>query len=297
MTAGPPDWLQAGTGTRPTQRWGFATDGRLVDLQAARETGDVAAADDAGSLYRLSRSGEVLAVTRAPHPVRRLALADAGGSAAAVLDDRIVAWLDQRMRVVWTRELSDEVVSLSMTPLGTHVLASLASGQNVLLDADKRKIASFESMRPLRYVTWLVTTPALIAAADYGFLARYSWQGEMAWNERLWSPVNDLAATADGRCIVLAGLTHGLQVCDGEGHAQGSFVLEGTAHRVALTYHSHRIATATLERQVLLLDAGGGVKWMLHAPDDVIGLRLSPRGDALVVGLSDGRIVRLALET
>ena len=292
-----PDWLRTGHGARPSQGWGFATDARLTDLRLARESGDVVAADESGGLYHLDRRGKVTSLTRTANQIRLVTIADTGVSCAAILNDDTLAWFDPHLQMLWTKELPDDAVSLEMTPHGTHVIASLTSGQNVIYDADKRKVTSFESLRPLRFVRWLTSKPALIAAADYGFFARYSWQGEPEWNERLWSTVGDLATTGDGTSIVLAGLAHGLQVYDDEGSAIGSFVLEGTAHLVSTTYLKKRIAAATLERQLFFLDADGDVKWLVQAPDDIKRLQVSALGDWLIVGFASGRIVRLDMAT
>jgi hypothetical protein len=278
-------------------RWAFATDDRLTDVQLARESGDVVAADESGGLYHLDRSGRVTALTRTAHQIRLVTIADTGSSGAAVLSDEVLAWFDSHLKLTWTRELPDEVVGLAMTPHGTHVVASLASGANVIYDADKRKVASFESLRPLRHIRWLTSRTGFVAAADYGFFARYSWQGDSEWNERLWSSVSDITTTGDGKTIILAGLAHGLQVYDDHGNAQGSFVLDGTAHVVSTTYQRKRIAAATLERQMVLLDSEGDIKWALHAPDDVTRIHLSPLGDWEIVGFADGRVVRLDMES
>lgn len=295
MSAGTPDWLRTGQGVLPTQRWGFTTDASLSDFDLAREAGDILAADESGGLYRLDRRGRVQAVTRTSHQFRLLTIADDGSSAAAIFDNSTLAWLDSSLQFRWTRSLPDDAVGIAITSCGSHVVASLASGLNVVYDADKRKTSSFESIRPLRFIEFIVEQPAIVAAADYGFFGRYSLTGEPDWNERLWSTVNDLAVTGDGKTIALAGLAHGIQVYDGEGSSRGSFVMEGTAHRVAATYARKRFACATLERKLLMLDTSGELRWLVDAPDDVSKLRLSPLGDWLVVGFAGGRLVRLDL--
>ncbi|OYW20044.1 MAG: hypothetical protein B7Z55_07865 [Planctomycetales bacterium 12-60-4] len=293
MATGTPEWLKTGRGARPSQRWSFATDAPLADLDLAGESGEVLASDESGGLYRLDRRGRVQALTRMAHQIRLLAIADDGSSGAAVLDDTTLAWFDSHLGFRWRRELPDEAVGLAMSPLGTHVVATLASGMNVIFDADKRKTAAFESLRPLRFVEFLATEPAVVAAADYGFFAKYSLDGDIEWNERLWSTVNDLTVTGTGDTIALAGLAHGLQVYDSEGSSKGSFVLDGTAHRVATTYSKKRLAAATLERHLLMVDAEGELRWLVEAPDDISAVCLAPLGDWLVVGFAGGRIVRL----
>lgn len=293
MAGATPEWLQQGRGQLPRQAWSFATDAPLHALDMGRESGTVVAADQSGGLYWVNRQGRVKALTRTSHQIHLLTVADDGSSGAAILDDFTLAWFDESLQFRWTRELTDEAIGLAMTPLGTHVIATMASGLNVIYDADKRKVTSFESLRPLRFVKFLASEPAVIAAADYGFFARYSLQGELKWNERLWSTVNDLDVTGSGDQIVLAGLAHGLQVYDGDGNSKGSFVMDGTAHRVSSTFTTKRLAAATLEKQVAVFDGRGTLLWMAESPEEIVRLRMSPWGDWLIVGLADGHVLRL----
>lgn len=290
---GSADWVQTGQGTLPAMRWSFATDAPLTDLAFARESGETLAADESGGLYRIDRRGRVQSLTRTAHQMRLVAMADDGSAGVAILDEQTLAWFDKTLQFRWTRELDDEVVGLAISPQGTHVVAALSSGMNVVYDADKHKTSSFESLRPLRYLQFVVTEPAIIAAADYGFFARYSLAGDPLWNERLWSTVNDLTITGDGSAIVLAGLAHGLQVFDGDGTSRGNFVLDGTAHRVSATYGKQRIVAATMERQLLMVETDGDLRFGLTAPEEITKVRLSPLGDFVIVGLADGHIVRL----
>ncbi len=293
MTSGSPDWLTQARGERPLLRWSFATDARLTDMKYARETGEVLAADDSGGLYLLDRRGHVAALTRTGHTFRFVAFADTGSAGAVIVDDRQIAWIDRQLQFVWKKALPDEALGLAMDPYGTHVVVSLANGQNVIYNADKKKLLDFESLRPLRFLQWTATSTGFLAAADYGFFARYSLYGDLDWSERLWSTVADLAVTGDGEMVVLAGLAHGVQVFDSLGSAQGSFVLDGTASLVAASYTRRRIVAATLEKHVTLLDTEGTMRWMIQPPDDVLRLQMGPMGDHVVIGFADGHITRL----
>ncbi len=293
MTSGLPDWLMQARGERPLQRWSFTTDARLSDMRYARETGEVLAADDSGGLYLLDRRGQVAALTRTGHQFRFIAFADTGTAGAVIVDDRQVAWLDRHLQFVWKRSLPDEAIGLAMDPYGTHVIIALASGHNVIYNTDKKKLLDFESLRPLRYLQWTAATAGFLAAADYGFFAKYSLYGDLDWSERLWSTVSDLSVTGDGELVALAGLAHGVQVFDSQGAAQGSFVLDGTASLVATSYNRRRIVAATLERHITLLDTEGSMRWLVQPPDDVIRLQMSPLGDSVIIGFADGRITRL----
>lgn len=293
MTAGQPEWLREARGGRPIQRWTFTVDARLTDVRLARETGETLAADESGGLYWLDANGRVSALTRTSHELSQLALADTATAGAVIVDRRQVAWLDRRLQFVWERTLPDEILSVAVDPYGTHLLVTLAGGINVVFNADKKKVAEFESLRPLRFVQWLAKEPAFLAAADYGFFARYTLNGQLDWDERLWSTVADLSTTGDGGMVALAGLAHGIQIYDEQGTAEGSFVLDGTACLVSASYHRQRIIAATLERHLVLLDAEGAMKWLVQTPETIVRLQMSALGDAVIVGFTDGRIVQL----
>jgi hypothetical protein len=69
--------------------------------------------------------------------------------------------------------------------------------------------------------------------------------------------------------------------------------MEGTTHLVDCTYVRKRVAAATLERQLLLLDAEGNLRWQADVPEDLKRIALSPLGDWLICGFADGRLLRL----
>jgi hypothetical protein len=289
------DWVRTGQGNLPRQRWSFATDAPLTDLSVAREQGDILAADESGGLYRLDRMGRIQSLTRTSHQIRSVAMADDGSAGVALLDEQTLAWFDPNLQFRWTRALDDEAIAVAITALGTHAVVTLGSGMNVIYDADKRKVTNFKTLRPLRYVEFIVGEAALVGAADYGFFAKYAFSGDPVWSERLFSTVNDLTVTGDGSAIILAALAHGLQAYDGDGTAQGNFVLDGTVHRVSATFGPKRIAAGTHERQLLVIEHDGNLRCGVTCPEDIQTLKLSPHGDWICLGFQDGHIVRLDL--
>lgn len=293
MSGSDDDWLYSGQGAKPTLRWSFSTDAPLTDLRVARESGDVIAADSSGGLYLLDRAGHVRALTRTAHELRQLAWADDGSQGAVLVDDASVGCFDRQLQFRWMRELPQETLAVAMAPFGTHLAVSLANATNAFYDAENRSISKFESLRPLLHMQFLHTVPELICAAEHACFARYQLNGEAQWVEKLWSNVGDLAVTADGKSIFLAGFAYGVQVFDGHGSPKGSFVMDGTTKLVSATYTRKLILSATLERHLLCLDFDGNLKWLLELPDDVCRIFLSPLGDWLVCGFVSGRIVRL----
>jgi hypothetical protein len=287
------DWLYSGQGNRPTLRWSFTTDAPLVDLQLSRETGEIVASDISGGLYLLDRGGHIRALTRTAHELRKLAWADDGSVGATLIDDEAVGCFDRRLQFRWTRELPQETLAVALSPLGSHLAVSMANARNVVYDVENRRVGKFESLRPLLHLQFVADAPELVVAAEHACFARYKLTGENIWMQKLWSNVGDLAVTGNGRQIFLAGFAYGIQAFDGEGSPQGSFVMEGTTKLIASTYLPRLLLAATLERQLLCVDAQGNLRWMLELPDDAVRIGLSPLGDWLICGFASGRVVRL----
>jgi len=287
------DWLHSGQGLRPTLRWSFSTDAPLADLQLARETGEVVASDASGGLYLLDRGGQIRALIRTAHELRRLAWADDGSLGAALVDDISLGAFDRKLQFRWMRELPEETLAVAMSPQGSHIAVSLVNARNIIYDAENRRAGKFESVRPLQYLQFVPSVAELIGSAEHGCFARYKLNGDLIWSEKLWSNVGDLTVTGDGRQITLAGFAYGAQAFDGSGAPLGSFVMDGATKFVSSTYQPKFLIAATLERQLLCVDAEGNLRWLLELPDDVIRIALSPLGDWLVCGFASGRIVRL----
>lgn len=293
MSSDAADWLHTGRGLRPRLRWSFAGDAPVVDVRLARETGEVLIADSSGGVYLLDRQGNVLTLTRVPSSVKAVAWCDTGTAGAVLLSPTRLGWLNRRLAVQWTMDLPDAANTVAIDPYGYHVAVSLADGLNLVYNADKKQVCRFETVRPVRHVQFLATEPGLIVAAEYGLLAEYDLDGDPLWSEKLWSNVGDLATTGDGRSIYLAGFAHGVQVFDGTGDGRGSYLLEGIANHVAVSFSPRRILASTIERHLYALDGHGELVWAVQAPDDIAHIACSPLGDWYLCGFAGGRIVRL----
>ena len=289
------DWLvTTGRGQKPTLRWSFSVDAPLTDVRLARETGEVVAADVSGGLYLLDRRGQVKALTRTRHSVKRLAWSDTGGAGAVILDDSSVGWFDKHLQFQWIRELPDEIVSVAVDPYGTHVALGTADGVNVVVTQGNKKCSRFETARPIRHIQFLTQSSELIVASEYGFIGRYTLAGVPVWTSKLWSTVGELAATGDGRSIFLAGFAHGIQAFDGQtGDTRGTFVCEGTVGLVCCGFTKRGIVGYTLERTLFSVDDSGTPKWNVSPDEDIQKIILSPLGDFMICGFTSGRIMRL----
>ncbi|MBX3441048.1 MAG: hypothetical protein KF774_01485 [Planctomyces sp.] len=277
----------------PSVPWSYASDGPVAGLGYARETGDLFAIDEAASLQRLDASGELASLTRLPGAARLLAVSDDSSAGVVVIDDGMVLRFDRGLQGVWELDLPEPCLGVAMSPFGNHLAVALTDGQTEIYNERKRRIARFETVRPLAYLQFCAQSAVLFGAAEHGLVGCYDLNGAEVWQERFWSNVGDLCSTGDGDLVYLAGSTHGIQTLDGDGGAVGAYVLEGTVRRVACSYEPYRIGATSVERRLFWLNIDGEVLWQTETPSDVVDLSCDAFGDALFCGMADGTIVRL----
>ena len=290
---GLPDWIEESSGARPAFSWAFTTDAALAGLALARETSEVVAADESGGLYLLDRRGRIVAMNRGYHKLTGLAWADTGEAGFVAYDDTQVCRLDRQLKMLWSRRMPEPVLAIACDAWGGHLAVALANGANAIFNWDRKRVASFSTTRPLSFVRFLASEPALIAAGDYGLLGAYALNGEVLWQEKLWSNVGDLSISGDGSRLFVAGLNQGVQVYDRGGAARGAYVVEGTVTHVATTYDAGNLAATTHEGSLYWLDSPGQMLWTAEPPEPVSALRCAPLGEGLICGFESGRVVRL----
>ncbi len=293
MTSETPGWVSDGRGSAPSQSWSFATDAPLVEMQLARETGELLACDASGGMYLLDRQGHIVTLTRGFHSVEALAWSDVGNRAVAAVDQTKLVTLSADLKVRWSLEMPEPILAVAIDPHGHYIAVCMADAVNRLYDIRKRQLAEFATSRPLSCLRFIATEPAFIAAAEYGLLGYYELLGREIWAERLWSNVGDLAITGDGKRIHVAGFNRGIQVFDHDGENLGSYVVEGTPSLVTASFAPRRLAVMTLERHLYWLDHDGEIIWVGSLPDDVRRISCDPLGEGMIVGFESGRIIRL----
>lgn len=293
MTAGETDWLRRGEGKRPQPIWSFSTEAPLVSLRLARETGETLAADVSGGLYRLDRQGKLIGVTHGPTPLNAIAWSDTGTGGIALVGEQKLYWFDRHLTFQGWIEHSAAVLGVALEAHGRYAAASLGNCTTVIYDSNRKVARRFNTTQPWRRFEFFVHEPALVASTEYGLLSCHSFGGEMLWQEQLYANVGDLALTGDGRTILMACFTHGIQCHNGRGTQVGSYQTGGTVSKVSTGFVAERIAAATVERQVFVIDAAGQVLWHSLAPDDVQTLACAPVGTGLICGLAGGRILAM----
>ena len=287
------DWHRRGRGIGPTLKWTCNADGPLTVLDLALETGEVFAADEEGTLFRLDRQGRIAALTRLREPVRVLDWSDDGRFGVAVTGESTLHRLDYDLQSVWKVNLPEVCVSAAIAPFGTHLVAGLADGRNFVYSQHKRRECEFETVRPLSYLHLATATPLIVGAAEHSLLCCHTLSGDQVWQQKLWSNAGGFCMTGDAEAIYLAAFHHGVQTFDGDGQNIGAFVVEGTVSRVSSSFEAQRLIAATLERQIYWLDVDEQLLWAAVAPDDVAAVRCDPLGEWAVCGFASGQIIRL----
>ena len=286
-------WLETGVGRPPEELWSFSTESRLSHLALAWESDEVLAADDAGGLYLFDPAGRLRQLSRGLAKIGAISIADAGICSAVAFDERKVALLDGSLSVAWSLNLYDRVVAVALDPFGRHLAIALANRDVRVYTTTRRRVAEFESVRPLKFLRFAANEAVLIGAAEDGLLAAHDALGRQRWDVRLFASCGDMAVSGDARTILLAGFAHGIQRFDGSGTNRGAFVVEGTPARISTSYDGSHIVAATIERQIYLLERTGELRWAAEAPDDVAAVRLDGPGRSIAVGFASGRVARL----
>lgn len=286
-------WADDGIGTPPCTVWTFSTESRLTHLAVAWESDETLAADDAGGLSLIGPEGRLRHLTRGLTDISAVTIA-ATGDCAAVAYGQKVALLDRSLSMIWSLSLYDRVTALALDPFGRHLAVALGNRDVRIYTTSRRRVADFELVRPLRFLQLSAAEPILIGAAEDGLLGAYTVGGKTIWDTHLFATCGDMVASGDGSIILLAGFAHGIQKFDRSGANRGAFVVEGTPARISTCFDGSRIAAATLERQVFLLDRGGRLLWAAVADGDIASVRCDGAGRAVTIGFVEGRVERLS---
>lgn len=281
-----PAWLR-GLGRKPNWGWSFRPDAPLARLALAGETGDVFCLDEAGHLYRIDRDGSLGSVNRLRDELLELTWSISGTLGAAIVGDRTLMTLGRDLKVKWTANMPDDILAIAVDPHGHYICATLADGGTVILSSLRKKVCAFETIRPLAHAQFLASEPVLMAAAEHGLLCCHTLGGERLWEEKVLSNCGTLSAAGDGRRLMMASFTHGIQVFDDVGEAVGAYMIEGTAAMARTNFVADKLIAYTLERQCLWIDEDGEPLWSTELPEDAIDIAIDPLGDDVVIGLPE----------
>jgi hypothetical protein len=281
-----PPWL-AGRGMGPRLRWSIGTDDHLTCLARSRETHDLFAADKAGAIYRIDRHGKISQLTRISSQIVRLAWCDDGSQGVIIAGEDEVLRLDHSLKTIHKLSLPDVCLGVAISPFGHHIAVSMASGLTVIYNDRSKKIAQFQTMRPLSFLTFCHTEPLLFGAAEHGLICCYNLAGAEIWQDRNWANVGALAITGEGDLVYTASFAHGVQALDGDGTFVGSYILDGTVNKLDVSFEPERLIVSTVERSLFWLDDDGDQLWTTEVNDLIVDVLCDPLGEFAIVGLQE----------
>lgn len=285
-------WL-TGRGLGPSLQWSVGTDGPLTALCLSRESGDIYAADRTGAIQRIDRRGRVIGLTRLSPAIVSLAWSDDGSQGVVIVGENEVIRLGSSLNTLHKFTLPDVCLAAAVSPFGHHLAVSLANGMTLIYNERNRKIAQYETMRPLSFLRFCVTEPLIFAAAEHGLICCHNLSGAEIWRENNLSNVGKMVITGEGDLIYMASFAQGVQAINGDGEFVGSYIVEGTVNRVDASYEPERVIISTIEQSLYWLDADGDQLWRTETPDQIVDILCDPLGEWAVVGFQDQGIHRL----
>lgn len=286
-------WITAGQGTPPRVLWSVSSDAPLVSCSLQRESEQLIIADTSGGLYSITKGGRIDSVVRGPTPIRALAMSDVGQGGACLVGDNLAYFFTPRLEFRNAIELPDSPLALAVEAHGRFAAVSLANGSTVILDGPRKPIVQFETVRPLIELEFLVGKPALVGIADYGLICCHDFRGEQIWQEKLWANAGDFCTSGDGKIILLASFSHGLQRYDRSGNNVGSYQLEGTVNRVSCSFDGLAMTASTVEGYLYWISSEGDLIWGGQAPEPIAKIICDPLGTGIYCGFESGKILRL----
>jgi len=286
-----PTWL-TGQGRGPQLKWHAETNGPGC-MTYSRETGELFAGDANGQLSRFDFHGKLLAVCELPGPIVALSWSDDGSQGAAIIGEETVVRLNPQLQVMQTLQPADVCLSLAVSPFGNHLAVGLANGTTQIYNERKRRIARFETVRPLAFLEFCTSEAILFGAAEHGFVGCFNLAGAQIWKQANWSNVGGLSTTGMGDFIYLASFGHGIQVLDADGIAIGSYMLEGTINHVSSSFEPDRLVASTIEGQLYWMNSAGELVWSTTVNDDIAALTCGPLGNSAIIWLAKSGLFKL----
>ncbi len=266
----------------------------IVAMDYAAEDRTLVLGTAAGHLIKLSQSGEQLVRERGFDGVQSVVWSDSGTYGAAALPKGQLVCFDHKLTTKWKVDVTANILGLAVSPFGSHICVSTEHGGVHIVTSDRKELCHFETPQPLQHVQLLQETPAMIGAAEFGHLCSHDLSGHELWNVRIMNNVGDMVATGSGERILLAAFNHGIQVLDGQGEHEGSFMIDGVPSRVVASQNHRRLAATTLENRLYWLNFDGHLLWAADlSADPVQCMVMAPLADRLLIATQSGRLMQL----
>jgi hypothetical protein len=277
-----------------TADWSRDLHGGARGLSLAREARLVLTWDDAGWLTLLDHAGR----PQAQRPFAELlmgAAADDGSAFAAASKDGAVWWLAPDLSVRRESRLTHTPTALTLDSYGQYLAVSDAHGGGRILDRHGRTESTFQTPRPLSFLSFVPTVSTLIGCADFGLVAGFNLKGETLWVDGLVVSVGGLAVDGAGEQILLACFSEGLHRYHHTGKRLDKLATPEPARLVGQSFDGSRIVVANMTNAVTVMDRAGQVLIRHEAAKNIQALAVGPLGKELYLALAKGPVLRLTL--
>jgi hypothetical protein len=264
-------------------------------VSLARESGHVLAWDQNCWLVLLGRNGRLQAQTRLDAGIAAAAISD-DGSAVVVADERgAITWRTPDLAVRWEHRVSRRPFAAALDTLGRALAVADASGAVHLVAPDGRPPWPPISLpRPIIHLAFAPTAPALFAAADFGLVTCMDLgQRQPAWQDSPVVHVGGLAVAGNPAVAVAACFSEGLRryALTGTTLALRNVPTPEPCRFVATTFAGDQFLVGGVFGGLHRLAADGTVLSADKTEQPLAGLAWSPRGEAAVIALADGRVM------
>lgn len=280
------------TGPRPTfVDWNWFAGGMLRGCGLCREKHWIYAWDDASGIYVLDVHGTLVAEpVRAPKPLIGLAAADTGEWFVAFCKSGHIFWLDSRLQPKMEMHVPVDPVGFAVDPYGDYAVVGGAIGLNFICTRAGRKLAEFETTRPMRHFQFVPNTGLIVGVSEDGMLTLHDHRGVNQWVLSSRCNVGSLAVDGDGATILLAGYGHGIIRFNGAGEREGVYRYDDSPQLVAVDMGGAKFVAASLEKTLTEISYDGEVRASRNLNEKPISLALDPLARYAALAFANGEL-------
>ncbi len=274
--------------------WSQTMQSSAKGISYARESGRVFTWDDSDWLYSFSQAG-TRDGQRKLSDLTGIAAAENGLAAVAVSKKGDLWWMGPDLTTRWHRILESSPTACAIHSLGDYCVAADTKGRTFLFDSRGKQTATFTSPRPLQHLAFAVEKAAVIGCADYGFVAAFDQKGDVIWRDGPVSHVGSICVGYGDAAVALACFGEGLRRYSLSGNKLDERKVNDPCHLVAQSYDGSLYATSDASSKVCFLGRKGQLLHRHKCDRSVVSLALGALGDELLVVLSGGSVVKLAV--
>lgn len=279
---------QAQTG--PT--WNFNADSLIHSVAVSADSSRVAMGTRNGTVYYLDHDGKELWTFDTGGTVFALALSADGQRVLAATESRKSFLLDGSGNLLWQNSHKFVIVSAAMSTAGDLIVLAPRSKIIWAFDGDGNQIWEHP----------FDTTPSSVGISPEGNrvavgmrdanIYTFDRGGTLIWKTQLNGIVRGVALAAEGSFLAAADESkqaYLLSIENNQPNQRWAQALGDKGYSAAISTDGSRVAVASADQNVYLLDQAGTVQLKHQSAGKVTSVALSGDGSLLVYGAEDGK--------